>query len=284
MRKDKLNIITDPSTFVGSSCFSFRPTLFEWNHVNEYTEDAPMVLFDDTIRSVLFIPTNNKMIFGWLGESSEVIPKLIDDILTKKDLYKSKLKCIFTHDYRLINKDPIFFQYNPPASNMPWVLDQGIHQKTKLCSYITSLKYWTPGHKIRVKMLEHMLRNNLHVDSIYGRGHNEIEKKEIGLNDYMFSVVIENGFYGKYYTEKVMDAFVTGTIPIYLGHRSILEDFDENGIIFLDRDGPIDYDIVNKLSEDDYYSRLESVKTNYEIARKVKISDDMIYEKIQNYD
>jgi isopentenyl phosphate kinase len=50
----------------------------------------------------------------------------------------------------------------------------------------------------------------------------------------------ENSIYPKYYTEKITDCFATGTIPIYYGDRSIGEDFDMNGIIFMD-----DIDINN---------------------------------------
>ena len=52
---------------------------------------------------------------------------------------------------------------------------------------------------------------------LYGRGFNEIVDKEEGLCDYRFSVAIENGQYKTYFTEKILDCFATGTIPVYLG-------------------------------------------------------------------
>ena len=36
----------------------------------------------------------------------------------------------------------------------------------------------------------------------------ENENKEVGLCDYMFSVVIENGIYETYFTEKILDCFL----------------------------------------------------------------------------
>ena len=46
-----------------------------------------------------------------------------------------------------------------------------------------------------------------------GRGDMELKEKEDGLCDYMFSVAIENS--NQYFSEKLLDCFLTGTIPIY---------------------------------------------------------------------
>ena len=38
----------------------------------------------------------------------------------------------------------------------------------------------------------------------------------------MFSVCIENDVYDTYFTEKILDCFATGTIPIYKGTKNKL--------------------------------------------------------------
>ena len=60
-----------------------------------------------------------------------------------------------------------------------------------MISFIASNKNFTEGHKKRLEWVE---RIGDQVD-LYGRGFNEIGTKEEGLCDYMFSVVVENGFY-----------------------------------------------------------------------------------------
>ena len=84
---------------------------------------------------------------------------------------------------------------------------------------VTSNKVWTAQQKYRVDFAE----KNKDIIDIYGRGFKEIEEKEEGLQDYMFSICIENITYDSYFTEKILDCFATGTIPVYKGSKKILE-------------------------------------------------------------
>ena len=106
---------------------------------------------------------------------------------------------------------------------------------------------------------------------MYGRGFNEIEFKEQGLEDYMFSVAIENGSYETYFTEKILDCFATGTVPIYLGAPDIGNYFNPEGIIKLE-DG-------FEFSESIYYDKINAIKENCEIAKKFELAEDYIYER-----
>ena len=118
---------------------------------------------------------------------------------------------------------------------------------------------------------------NLPID-FYGRSHNPFKMKEEPLANYCFSFVIENGSYSNYYTEKIMDCFACGTIPIYWGSPDIGKLFNLNGIIIFDDDFNF-----NNLSYDLYYSKMEYIKENFLLEKNHKIADDTLYEKIQNY-
>jgi hypothetical protein len=53
----------------------------------------------------------------------------------------------------------------------------------------------------------------------------------------MFSVAIENDNSDTYFTEKLTDCFVMGTVPVYYGSRKVVEKyFDPTGVIFLEDD------------------------------------------------
>lgn len=106
----------------------------------------------------------------------------------------------------------------------------------------------------------------------YGRGFNEIQSKEEGLKDYMFSVAIENASYESYFTEKIQDCFATGTIPIYYGSPDIGKFFNPDGIISLTED----FDI-SSLTPELYYVKLDAVKENLEIIKNFPINEDYIY-------
>ena len=67
---------------------------------------------------------------------------------------------------------------------------------------------------------------------LFGRGFNEVEYKEEALADYMFSVAIENA--DDWFTEKILDCFLTGTVPVYYGTPSITKWFNPDGIIYLE--------------------------------------------------
>jgi hypothetical protein len=104
---------------------------------------------------------------------------------------------------------------------------------------------------------------------LYGRGFNEIEEKEEALCDYMFSVVIENGVYETYFTEKILDCFATGTIPVYLGTPDIGDYFNLDGIINLTEEFEV--------SEEIYYSKMDAILDNLERVKKIEVLEDFIY-------
>ena len=45
---------------------------------------------------------------------------------------------------------------------------------------------------------------------------------------------MENSIAELYYTEKIIDCFLTGTVPIYWGTKRITDGFNKDGIIMLD--------------------------------------------------
>ena len=134
-----------------------------------------------------------------------------------------------------------------------------------MISMISSNKAFTEGQQNRLKWVE---RIGDQVD-LYGRGINEIANKEDGLCDYMFSVVIENGVYESYYTEKILDCFATGTIPVYLGSPDIENYFNQNGIIQLTDEFEV--------SEEIYYSKMDAIKDNLERVKQIEVLEDFIY-------
>ena len=93
-----------------------------------------------------------------------------------------------------------------------------------------------------------------------------------GVKDYMFSIVMENGVYDDYYTEKITDCFATGTIPVYWGSPSIGKHFNMDGIILFD-----DKFDMNILTKETYKSRIDYVKDNFNRANNTIHADDMLY-------
>jgi hypothetical protein len=76
-----------------------------------------------------------------------------------------------------------------------------------------------------------------------------------------------------YFTEKLTDNFVMGTVPVYLGSRKVIEKyFDSNGVIFLEDDPTL-----STLTPEKYKSMIPSIKKNFEIAMNLGTSEDDIW-------
>lgn len=137
-----------------------------------------------------------------------------------------------------------------------------IKDKEKLLSIIASKKNWAVGHKLRHKAVKRF-RNK--IDNVLGSGYQWIEKTSEGLMKYKYSIVIENRRQDFYFTEKIIDCLMCGTVPIYWGCPSIGKFFNHDGIIVfenLDELGKI----LENLSEADYSKRLEAIRENFRIA------------------
>jgi hypothetical protein len=84
---------------------------------------------------------------------------------------------------------------------------------------------------------------------------------------YQFSIVIENSKQMNYFTEKIIDCFITKTVPIYWGCPNIGEYFITEGMIILDV--PTFEEFVSKISTltpDTYLKMLPMIEQNYQRA------------------
>lgn len=252
-----------------SSCHGHKPKNFVWMH----NANCPVQVYFEPSYNIQGIERINAKKFLWLCESKEIYSKTYNNILNNLDSYKSKYIKIFTHDKDILKIDSIF-EYCPPASNKSWIRLKKINHKTRLTSMLCSGKNVTSGHKFRNNLMAFFKHKKLPVD-LYGKGINYIKYKETALADYCFSFVIENGKYSNYYTEKIMDCFATGTIPIYHGSPEIFDLFNKDGIILLE--DKIDFSM---LTEDYYHSRIHAVVDNFEREYDHPIADDFLYNEI----
>jgi len=83
-----------------------------------------------------------------------------------------------------------------------------------------------------------------------------------------FSLSIENAIVDNYFTEKLMDCFLTKTVPIYYGCPNINYFFNSRGIIDITHDADIETTInkLNNINEETYENMLPFIEENYEKA------------------
>lgn len=89
--------------------------------------------------------------------------------------------------------------------------------------------------------------------------------KEVCFETSMFHLSIENSKNINFFTEKIVDSFITKTIPIYWGCTNISEFFDSRGFFTFNTEEEF-FNIVNNLTEEDYLSRKEYIERNYQLA------------------
>ena len=262
MSKTKLNLVGDSFTHLthgnkGYSVHGKEAKNVEWVFdknlgVSFYVDRKMSEAFSDNVKGIKY---------GWLLESKYVTPEIIEDVKNNHEKYLEVFRYIFTHNKELLDLDERF-KWCPP--NGFWIREPKIYPKSKMISFITSNKNSTPGHKLRLQWVD-MIGDQV---DLYGRGFNEISSKEEGLCDYMFSVAVENGFYESYYTEKILDCFATGTIPVYKGTPDIGNFFNSDGIIDLSEEFEV--------SEEIYYNKMDAIEDNLERVKKIEVLEDFI--------
>lgn len=233
-----------------------------------------------------------------LIESSVITPnsyKYVIDNIDKYDL-------ILTHNKNLldINKDKV--KLNLYGTSWLHESYQKIYNKSKLCSIIASNKIVTSGHKLRHSIIEYLIKENINVDKYGGNfiklsnsktkpytiehtAKHETNEKILGLKDYMFSIIIENCKEDYYFTEKIVDCLLSGTIPIYWGCPSISQFFNINGIITFDTVDELK-EILKDISIEKYDSMKLYIKENFQKAKKYdeyKINEEEIIKYLKEY-
>ena len=280
-----------------SSCSNRVPANFEWTEDGADIEVWVDNLIPYAVKKERADGVNR---YAWFCESRAIVPHLReafnnDSIIEElAELYDG----IFTCEKELVDKhEKIHFCY--AGSNLPWVSEYKIHDKTKLCSFLSSSKSLTQAHEFR-----HDLYNKLRVRvkgqpivNLFGSvtgvpfGQNKgchldndtpWHDKTDALQDFMFSIVIENDQYDDYFTEKITDCFATGTIPLYYGTKNIGDYFNIDGIIEIPMDVDIvDFMVTNRLTKELYYDKMNAIKDNFERVKNMQSADDMLFDKIQ---
>lgn len=107
--------------------------------------------------------------------------------------------------------------------------------KSKLLSAVISSKSDTPTHRQR---FEFMQRIKAHFgDRLDWRGRGVSDtgaNKLVGLADYKYHIVIENGQWDHYWTEKIADSYVANCFPFYWGANNISDYFPNDSMKKID--------------------------------------------------
>jgi|UniRef100_A0A6C0IJK4 hypothetical protein len=199
-----------------------------------------------------------------------------------------KFDIVLTWSKQLLDKGE---NYKQIMCGTTWLHDMYIRMwdKKKICSHVVSAKTQLAGHRLRHVIADNIQKDKLTVD-IFGHIYNLLpfpktkafqkdhsarhitQGKIYALKEYMFSIVIENAKADYEFTEKLIDCFLSGTIPIYYGCPSIQKFFDIRGILQFDTEKEC-VDILHTLTPEMYNNMKVYAEHNYVIAQRYKIFD-----------
>ena len=188
---------------------------------------------------------------------------------------------VFTHDSQLLavlpNAKPIIWGNVWCRSENP--------KKTKLISMTSSNKALCDLHKERMRIAR-KYKDKIDVYGTIDGG--EYTDPFYTLNDYMYSVVIENHIDDIWFTEKLLNCFAMKVIPVYYGARDIGKYFNAKEMIICNSIEELEYTIESILDRKEeyeaYYRFAETngfLDINYELSKQYEKFDEWFY---KNYE
>lgn len=248
---------------------NLNPTDFKWYRGNDNRDVT--VFTDNHIDDVLKVKNTFKV--AWILEPKQLVPSVYEKI---RRLW-NEFDLVLTHDYELID-----FCKNPKVKFIPfggcWIQEKDfkVYDKTKNVSAIFSPKRQLEGHAIRHDVIS---KFGNRIEGIFGGGYKYLVDKVDGMKDYRFHLAIENVRYDSWFTEKLVDCFATGSLPIYWGcSDTIGKFFNKEGMICFDNVSDLYQIFDQKVNQDFYQNCMEAIKENFEISKKYRIMEDIMFD------
>ena len=176
---------------------------------------------------------------------------------------------IFTFSDRILQTvdNARFVPLNAWIWNYDSIVKDAYKQKTKNVSILSSKKLMCDLHKFRFDLAQKCKREGLADTFGTFDGGNFVEKLTDVLNNYRYSICIENDVTPYYFTERLTTAIACGTIPIYLGATEIDKFFNPDGIIKITTKDDIEK-VLKQCTPEEYERRLPAVLDNIERVKK----------------
>ena len=257
----KINIIDTSFSHAPSSSWYNKPINFDWTRNGDGGNKLTFVT-DSKLHEY-----NSNNYIAWIIEPRSIVPDLYGYVKHNNHFNK-----VLTFDKELLELLPnaLFYPYGSC-----WIPEQNrnlTHQKSKLLSIIVSSKRETEGHKLRHEVVNRFQGKF----DLFGSGYRPIQDKGDALYPYYYSIIIENGQFDNYFTEKIIDCFKTGVIPIYCGANNISKFFNDKGIIKFNNISELENILLN-LDVEYYKNNQQAINENFILSNYYLIAEDWIY-------
>ena len=176
----------------------------------------------------------------------------------------------FTYQNSFFNKLLLFNKYNKKARNE--VLKNPIRKK--FCAAVIS-NYWHTDN-FRINFINELSKYKIvDMGGKYKNNVGKIQNKIEFLSSYKFSIAMENTEGDGYISEKIIDSFLSGTIPIYYGSYMVEEFINPKSFILIKGEKDIlqKIEYIIKIDNDEQIYRniiKESILIDQNILKKYK--------------
>jgi len=240
----------------------------------------PVELYVDSLQN--FSDNDNYKIL-WVKEVEE-----ISNFKSKALNNSKKFDLILTYDEEILRtcNNSIMFEFGTS-----WIHNYDYSTKKKFqVSHLVGNKSLTYGHKLRKEIYYNQDKLKIPTDfyvSSFSPIQNTNNSKIIydsknELFESQFHICIENSKQKNLFTEKLIDCFLTGTVPIYWGCPGIGKFFNTDGMMIFDSMEEV-HQFLEKANETDYNSRRAAIEQNFELAKQYYMSHwNYVYDFVES--
>ncbi len=135
--------------------------------------------------------------------------------------------------------------------------------KLNCISVVCSTKAKLPRQRARLRLIERLRQEFPDSISVFGRGFQSISDKAEAIAPYRYHLALENNDCPHFWTEKLADAYLGYSLPIFSGCRNVTEYFPERSMVPLfdidDHDRAV-AQIGEILKTDPWPERLDAIR------------------------
>ena len=245
-------------------------TILENKYIFNYTSNNPDYLIFDVFGCDQLDPKyNNAIKIAYYGEN--IIPDFNHTDysigfhnINYLDRYFRKTTLIWIFQKRYLNiKNKFFDKIRRKAYKSK--------KKKKFCAAVIS--NFKSSDRFRINFINELNKykdvdmGGKYKNNVGGRVKNKIKF----LSDYKFSIAMENSEGQGYVSEKILDSFLAGTIPIYYGGYMIDEFINPKSYILIKNEN----DMIQKI---EYIKKIDNDKILYKsiLSEKLFINDNLV--------
>lgn len=200
----------------GDSANKIENKYFLWDRFN-FALDTHFYTGD----SILETMGNPSRKIAWILEPKSICKKPYEILVRDKEL-ANDFQYIITHDEKLLEQYPhakmvytlgvwCYTNINDPLEHT----EDKFNTKSKNISMVVSGKQSTPLHVVRNTLADKV--KDLGIIDMFGA---YVDKpicfKSESLDKYRYQIVVENEISAYYFTEKILDCFISMCVPIYI--------------------------------------------------------------------